>query len=125
MGVIFGAIVAAVVLGLYFFKKQSPSHLKTAEERDSISFKEVMTFFNDKGAASILEKNSNIKAVVIKKVITNRENKIHLVCALFDTKKDEIVQDESKCFLNLLVNSIDEDFVDAFGDKDMIVLEIE
>ena len=115
-----GAIfIALVVLIFLWLRLRKGNLLSTAEKRENFTMEDVIRFFKRPEVSSKLKSDENLLAVVIKE---NKKNKIHILCCLYDKNKEKTILDQS-LLLNILTDKIDEDLIDQFGDKDMIVLQ--
>ncbi len=112
------AILVVVIIILNKIFKGNPL-INSAEEIDTLTMEKVIAFFKNDEIIKILEENSNIKTIVIKK--GSKDDRTHILCTLFDAKSEKIVYMD-KHILNVLAKNIDDSLSQAFAGKDMIIL---
>ena len=100
--------------------KSKDDFISTAEKRENFTMEDVIRFFKQKEISEKLKKDTNLQAVVLKNPV--KENQIHIICCLYDKNKEKVILEQPP-LLNILTDKIDEDLIDQFGDKDMIVLQ--
>lgn len=113
------SVGAVAIIALFFIIKSLKTDNFETITQDSLSMKEVVTFFKGQEIFRELENNSNLKAVAIRKNINSGNIKITL--ALFDKTNDKIAN--TKHGKTYIVKNLDSDLEKAFGNKEMIVLQ--
>ena len=118
------AIVGAAVLliaaiMLYFFKRRGGIGATPVrvENIDTLAFKDVVAFFRRPNVLERLKEQAGLLAVVIRES-KNETPTIITLCA-FDSQKNEVIVP----FVRYAARALDEELLQVFGDKDMIVLK--
>ena len=88
------------------------------KEVDILKMEDVIIFFKQKEVLNKLSSNENFIAVAIKE---NKKDYYNILCAIYDKSKEEVL-DIDNCALMFKAKDIDTDLKNAFGDKNMIVL---
>ena len=118
-GIIAGICAVGAAALLFFFKRNAEKNYPNVKEKDLLKMEEVIVFFRKKEILEQLKSNENIVAVAIKE---KKKDYYNIVCTLYDKKKEDIL-DIAECSLIFKTKDIDKDLQNAFGNKDMIVLE--
>lgn len=92
--------------------------LYNVKEFDILKMEDVIIFFKKKEIFDKLKSNDNFIAVAIKE---NKKDYYNILCTIYDKNKEEILNIDN-CALMFKAKDIDIDLKNAFGDKDMIVL---
>lgn len=92
--------------------------LYNVKEVDILKMEDVIIFFKKKEILDKLKSNNNFLAVAIKE---NKKDYYQIVFAIYDKSKEEFL-DIDNCALMFKAKDIDTDLKNAFGNKDMIVL---
>ncbi|CCY75941.1 hypothetical protein EPJ64_05575 [Brachyspira aalborgi] len=92
--------------------------LYNVKEVDILKMEDVIIFFKKKEILDKLKSNNNFLAVAIKE---NKKDYYQILCAIYDKSKEKVL-DIDNCALMFKAKDIDIDLKNAFGDKDMIVL---
>ena len=92
--------------------------LYDTKEVDILKMEDVIIFFKQKEVLNKLSSNENFISVAIKE---NKKDYYQILCAIYDKNKEEVL-DIDNCALMFKAKDIDTDLKNAFGDKNMIVL---
>lgn len=117
--IIIGICVVGTASILFFLKKRDKTYYSNIKEIDLLKMEEVIVFFRKKEVLEKLKSNENIIAVAIKE---DKKDYYHIICTLYDKQKDDILNING-CSLIFKTKNIDKDLKNAFGDKDMIILQ--
>lgn len=88
------------------------------KEVDILKMEDVIRFFKNKEVFDKISSNENFISVAIKE---NKKDYYNILCAIYDKSKEKVL-DIDNCALMFKAKDIDTDLKNAFGDKDMIVL---
>lgn len=113
---ILGVCVVGIIAA--FVNKLSKKELYTVKEVEILKMEDVIIFFKKKEIIDKLKSDNNLVAVAIKE---KKEDKYNIVLTLFDKVKEEVLAD-SDYGLKFKTKDIDKDLKNAFGDKDMLIL---
>ena len=93
------------------------------KEVDILKMEDVIRFFKNKEVFDKLVSDNNLMAVAIKEKIKVKSDKYsyNILLTLYDEKTEDILNIDN-CALMFKAKDIDTDLKNAFGDKDMIVL---
>lgn len=117
---ILGFCSAGVGIVLVFFNKFSKRELFNVKEVEILKIEDVIIFFKKKEIIEKLKSDSNLLAVAIKEQVKDKYN---IVLTLYDKSTDEVLNIDNCAYaLKFKAKDIDIDLKNAFGDKDMIVL---
>lgn len=111
----FCAVVAGITIA---FANKFSKKLYDTKEVDILKMEDVIIFFKNKEVFDKLKSNNNFLAVAIKE---NKKDYYQILCAIYDKSKEKVL-DIDNCALMFKAKDIDTDLKNAFGDKDMIVL---
>ena len=111
----FCAVVAGITIA---FANKFSKKLYDTKEVDILKMEDVIRFFKKKEILDKLKSNNNFLAVAIKE---NKKDYYQILCAIYDKSKEKVL-DIDNCALMFKAKDIDTDLKNAFGDKDMIVL---
>ena len=111
----FCAVVAGITIA---FANKFSKKLYNVKEVDILKMEDVIIFFKKKEVFDKLSSNKNFIAVAIKE---NKKDYYQILCAIYDKSKEEVLNFDN-CALMFKAKDIDTDLKNAFGDKDMIVL---
>lgn len=92
--------------------------LYNVKEVEILKMEDVIRFFKNKEVFDKLSSNENFISVAIKE---NKKDYYQILCAIYDKSKEEVL-DIDNCALMFKAKDIDTDLKNAFGDKNMIVL---
>lgn len=92
--------------------------LYDTKEVDILKMEDVIRFFKKKEIFDKLKSNDNFIAVAIKE---NKKDYYNILCTIYDKNKEKVL-DIDNCALMFKAKDIDIDLKNAFGNKDMIVL---
>lgn len=92
--------------------------LYNVKEVDILKMEDVIRFFKKKEIFDKLKSNDNFIAVAIKE---NKKDYYNILCTIYDKNKEKVL-DIDNCALMFKAKDIDIDLKNAFGNKDMIVL---
>ena len=96
--------------------------LYNVKEVDILKMEDVIIFFKKKEVFDKLVSDNNLMAVAIKETIKeNKKDYYKISLTLYDEKTEDILNIDN-CILAFKAKDIDTDLKNAFGDKDMIVL---
>ena len=97
--------------------------LYNIKEVDILKMEDVIRFFKNKEVFDKLVSDNNLMAVAIKEKIKVKSDKYsyNILLTLYDEKTEDILNIDN-CALMFKAKDIDTDLKNAFGDKDMIVL---
>lgn len=96
--------------------------LYNVKEVDILKMEDVIIFFKKKEVFDKLVSDNNLMAVAIKETIKeNKKDYYKITLTLYDEKTEDILNIDN-CILAFKAKDIDTDLKNAFGDKDMIVL---
>lgn len=111
----FFAVAAGIAIAVAnkFSKK-----LYDIKEVEILKMEDVIIFFKKKEVLDKLKSNDNFLAVAIKE---NKKDYYKIVLTIYDKSKEEVINIDN-CTLGFKAKDIDNDLKNAFGDKDMIVL---
>lgn len=115
---ILGFLIVVIGIITAFVNKLSKKELYTVKEVEILKMEDVIIFFKKKEILDKLKSDNNLVAVAIKE---KKEDKYNIVLTLFDKVKEEVLAD-SDYGLKFKAKDIDKDLKNAFGDKDMIIL---
>lgn len=116
---IIGICVVGVASFLFFFKRNAAKNYPNIKELELLKMEDVIVFFRKKEVLEKLKSNENIIAVAIRE---NKKDYYEILCTLYDQEKKEILNID-ECSLIFKTKNIDKDLKNAFGDKDMIILQ--
>lgn len=117
---VLGFCSAGVGIVLVFFNKFSKRELFNVKEVEILKIEDVIIFFKKKEIIEKLKSDSNLLAVAIKEQVKDKYN---IVLTLYDKSTDEVLNIDNCAYaLKFKAKDIDTDLKNAFGDKDMIVL---
>lgn len=116
---IIGICVVGIVSFLFFFKRNAAKNYPNIKELELLKMEDVIVFFRKKEVLEKLKSNENIIAVAIRE---NKKDYYEILCTLYDQQKKEILNID-ECSLIFKTKNIDKDLKNAFGDKDMIILQ--
>lgn len=86
-------------------------------------FNHIANWFKNASRAKKLKEDRDVLAVVIKEKLSDRSN-YNIVNCLFDNKAGEIVVDNGETQAEVVeTESLDNETLKNFGDKDMMVLQ--
>ena len=109
----------AVGIGIIIaFANKFSKKFYNIKEVDILKMEDVIIFFKQKEVFDKLKSNDNFIAVAIKE---NKKDYYNILCAIYDKSKEEVLNFDN-CALMFKAKDIDTDLKNAFGDKDMIVL---
>ena len=111
----FCAVVAGITIA---FANKFSKKLYDTKEVDILKMEDVIIFFKKKEILDKLKSNNNFLAVAIKE---NKKDYYQILCAIYDKSKEKVLNFDN-CALMFKAKDIDTDLKNAFGDKDMIVL---
>ena len=111
----FCAVVAGITIA---FANKFSKKLYDTKEVDILKMEDVIRFFKKKEILDKLKSNNNFLAVAIKE---NKKDYYQILCTIYDKSKEKVL-DIDNCALMFKAKDIDTDLKNAFGDKDMIVL---
>lgn len=111
----FCAVVAGITIA---FANKFSKKLYDTKEVDILKMEDVIIFFKKKEILDKLKSNNNFLAVAIKE---NKKDYYQILCAIYDKSKEKVL-DIDNCALMFKAKDIDTDLKNAFGNKDMIVL---
>ena len=111
----FCAVVAGITIA---FANKFSKKLYDTKEVDILKMEDVIRFFKKKEILDKLKSNNNFLAVAIKE---NKKDYYQILCAIYDKSKEEVLNFDN-CALVFKAKDIDIDLKNAFGDKDMVVL---
>ena len=111
----FCTVVAGITIA---FANKFSKKLYDTKEVDILKMEDVIIFFKKKEILDKLKSNNNFLAVAIKE---NKKDYYQILCAIYDKSKEKVL-DIDNCALIFKAKDIDIDLKNAFGDKDMIVL---
>ena len=111
----FCAVVAGITIA---FANKFSKKLYDTKEVDILKMEDVIRFFKKKEVFDKLKSNNNFLAVAIKE---NKKDYYQILCAIYDKSKEKVL-DIDNCALMFKAKDIDIDLKNAFGNKDMIVL---
>ena len=111
----FCAVVAGITIA---FANKFSKKLYDTKEVDILKMEDVIIFFKKKEILDRLKSNNNFLAVAIKE---NKKDYYQILCAIYDKSKEKVL-DIDNCALMFKAKDIDIDLKNAFGNKDMIVL---
>lgn len=111
----FCAVVAGITIA---FANKFSKKLYDTKEVDILKMEDVIIFFKKKEILDKLKSNNNFLAVAIKE---NKKDYYKITLTLYDEKTEDILNIDN-CILAFKAKDIDTDLKNAFGDKDMIVL---
>lgn len=111
----FCAVVAGITIA---FANKFSKKLYDTKEVDILKMEDVIIFFKKKEILDKLKSNNNLLAVAIKE---NKKDYYQILCAIYDKSKEKVL-DIDNCALMFKAKDIDTDLKNAFGNKDMIVL---
>lgn len=120
----FLVIGIAVVIAIIVIVTVSSKNLKDwknlveAKEIDTLYFGEVISFFKQSDINTKLKENEKYIAVTIKE---KKDNNTKIIACIFDQEKNNIADIKYATAWN--AKSIDNDLLEAFGEKDMIILQ--
>ncbi|WP_297284997.1 hypothetical protein [uncultured Brachyspira sp.] len=117
--IIIGICVVGVASFLFFFKRNAAKNYPNIKELELLKMEDVIVFFRKKEVLEKLKSNENIIAVAIRE---NKKDYYEILCTLYDQQKKEILNID-ECSLIFKTKNIDKDLKNAFGDKDMIILQ--
>lgn len=117
---ILGFLIVVIGIITAFVNKLSKKELYTVKEVEILKMEDVIIFFKKKEIIDKLKSDNNLITVAIKEK-EKKEDKYNIVLTLFDKVKEEVLADSDYC-LKFKAKDIDKDLKNAFGDKDMIVL---
>lgn len=114
-------ILGVCVVGIIavFVNKLSKKELYTVKEVEILKMEDVIIFFKKKEIIDKLKSDNNLMAVAIKEK-DKKEGKYNIVLTLFDKAKEEPLLDSNYGLFK--AKDIDKDLKNAFGDKDMLIL---
>lgn len=92
--------------------------LYNVKEVDILKMEDIIIFFKQKEVFDKLSSNKNFISVAIKE---NKKDYYQIVLTIYDKSKEEVLNIDN-CALMFKAKDIDTDLKNAFGDKDMIVL---
>lgn len=119
--VILGFFVVVIGIIIAFANKFSKK-LYDTKEIDILKMEDVIRFFKKKEVFDKLVSDKNIMAVAIKETIKeDKKDYYKIILTLYDEKTEDILNIDN-CTLAFKAKDIDIDLKNAFGDKDMIVL---
>lgn len=119
ISIIVGICVVGVAAFLFFFKRNATKNYPNIKELELLKMEDVIVFFRKKEVLEKLKSNENIIAVAIRE---NKKDYYEILCTLYDQQKKEILNID-ECSLIFKTKNIDKDLKNAFGDKDMIILQ--
>ena len=109
----------AVGIGVIIaFANKFSKKLYNTKEVDTLKMEDVIRFFKNKEVFDKISSNKNFISVAIKE---NKKDYYNILCAIYDKSKEKVL-DIDNCALMFKAKDIDTDLKNAFGDKDMIVL---
>ena len=113
----------AVGIGVIIaFANKFSKKLYDTKEVDILKMEDVIRFFKNKEVFDKLVSDNNLMAVAIKETIKeNKKDYYKIILTLYDEKTEDILNIDN-CILAFKAKDIDTDLKNAFGDKDMIVL---
>lgn len=115
----FCAVVAGITIA---FANKFSKKLYDTKEVDILKMEDVIIFFKNKEVFDKLVSDNNLMAVAIKETIKeNKKDYYKIILTLYDEKTEDILNIDN-CALMFKAKDIDIDLKNAFGDKDMIVL---
>ncbi len=114
---ILGFFTVGIVVIIAFANKFSKK-LYNTKEVDILKMEDVIRFFKKKEIFDKLKSNDNFIAVAIKE---NKKDYHQILCAIYDKSKEEVLNFDN-CALMFKAKDIDTDLKNAFGNKDMIVV---
>ena len=111
----------AVGIGVIIaFANKFSKKLYNVKEVEILKMEDVIIFFKKKEIIEKLKSDSNLLAVAIKEQVKDKYN---IVLTLYDKSTDEVLNIDNCAYaLKFKAKDIDTDLKNAFGDKDMIVL---
>lgn len=110
-------ILGFVVVGIGIITAFAKKSYET-KEVEILKMEDVIIFFKKKEVFDKLVSNNNFMAVAIKE---NKNGYYQIICTIYDKNKEK-VSNIDNCTLMFKAKNIDNDLKNAFGDKDMIVL---
>lgn len=115
LGILGFAVVIGIIVAITnkFSKK-----LYNVKEVDILKMEDIIIFFKQKELFDKLSSNENFISVAIKE---NKKDYYNILCAIYDKSKEKVL-DIDNCALMFKAKDIDIDLKNAFGNKDMIVL---
>ena len=114
---ILGFFAVGIGIIIAFVNKFSKKTYNT-KEVEILKLEDVIIFFKKKEIFDKLKSNDNFLAVAIKE---NKKDYYQIVCTIYDKSKEEVLNFDN-CTLMFKAKDIDNDLKNAFGNKDMIVL---
>ena len=96
-----------------FYKKSY-----NVKEVDILKMEDVIRFFKNKEVFDKLSSNKNFISVAIKE---NKKDYYNILCAIYDKSKEKVLGIDDYALM-FKAKDIDTDLKNAFGDKNMIVL---
>ena len=114
---ILGFFAVGIGIIIAFVNKFSKKTYNT-KEVEILKMEDVIIFFKKKEIFDKLKSNDNFLAVAIKE---NKKDYYQIVCTIYDKSKEEVLN-FNNCTLMFKAKDIDNDLKNAFGNKDMIVL---
>ena len=113
----------AVGIGIIIaFANKFSKKLYDTKEVDILKMEDVIIFFKKKEVFDKLVSDNNLMAVAIKETIKeNKKDYYKITLTLYDEKTEDILNIDN-CILAFKAKNIDIDLKNAFGNKDMIVL---
>ena len=106
-------ICVIVAITNKFYKKSY-----NVKEVDILKMEDVIRFFKQKEVLNKLSSNKNFIAVAIKE---NKKDYYNILCAIYDKSKEKVLGIDDYALM-FKAKDIDTDLKNAFGDKNMIVL---
>lgn len=110
-------IIQKILSFIPFFKKDD--YFKNAIEKDILKMEDLIIFFKSENVMEKLKSNANILAVSLK---SKNKDYYQLVCTLYDNEKKEIIDSENYTLV-FKSKKLDDNLINAFDDKDMIILK--
>lgn len=114
---ILGFVVVGIGIIIAFTNKFSKKLYET-KEVEILKMEDVIIFFKKKEVFDKLVSNNNFMAVAIKE---NKNGYYQIICTIYDKSKEKVLNIDN-CTLMFKAKNIDNDLKNAFGNKDMIVL---
>ena len=109
----------AVGIGIIIaFANKFSKKFYNIKEVDILKMEDIIIFFKQKEVFDKLSSNKNFISVAIKE---NKKDYYQIVLTIYDKSKEEVLNIDN-CALMFKAKDIDTDLKNAFGDKDMIVL---
>lgn len=116
---LFGILGFAVVIGIIVaITNKFSKKLYNIKEVEILKMEDVIIFLKKKEIFDKLKSDNNLIAVAVKE---NKKDYYQIICTIYDKSKEEILNIDN-CTLMFKAKDIDNDLKNAFGDKDMIVM---